>query len=157
MLRAAASAGTAIFEHSQVKRIERVGDRVRLVTRGGALTASRVVIATGYATKEFQPLVGRFRMKYSYVLATEPIGWNQRSDLGLGDVMLWDSERPYHYARWTPDRRLLLGGADIAVRSGRHRAERSAAAAVSCAPISNDSCRRSRRCVSTTRGKGCSR
>lgn len=26
--------------------------------------------------------------------------------------MLWDTERPYHYVRWTPDHRLLLGGAD---------------------------------------------
>ena len=26
--------------------------------------------------------------------------------------MLWDTGRPYHYARWTRDRRLMLGGAD---------------------------------------------
>ena len=26
--------------------------------------------------------------------------------------MLWDAGRPYHYARWTIDHRLLLGGGD---------------------------------------------
>jgi len=26
--------------------------------------------------------------------------------------MLWDTERPYHYARWTHDHRLLFGGHD---------------------------------------------
>jgi hypothetical protein len=40
----------------------------------------------------------------------------------LNDVMLWDTERPYHYARWTADHRLLLGGADRPVVSGRGRA-----------------------------------
>jgi glycine/D-amino acid oxidase-like deaminating enzyme len=35
--------------------------------------------------------------------------------------MIWDTERPYHYARWTPDHRLLLGGGDRRVRSGQRR------------------------------------
>jgi len=26
--------------------------------------------------------------------------------------MLWDTERPYHYARWTHDHRLIFGGRD---------------------------------------------
>ena len=35
-----------------------------------------------------------------------------RAAVGLRDVMLWDTERPYHYARWTHDHRLLFGGHD---------------------------------------------
>ena len=35
--------------------------------------------------------------------------------------MLWDTERPYHYARWTADRRLMLGGADTSHLSGARR------------------------------------
>ena len=42
--------------------------------------------------------------------------------------MIWDTERPYHYARWTPDHRLLLGGADRPVRRGRHRSAQFATA-----------------------------
>jgi glycine/D-amino acid oxidase-like deaminating enzyme len=35
--------------------------------------------------------------------------------------MVWDTERPYHYARWTPEHRLLLGGADRRARPGQRR------------------------------------
>ena len=122
LLRAAARAGAVIFERSPVRRIERVRDRVRVVSRRGTLAAAQVIIATGYATPDFQPLVGRFRLHHTYVLATNPVSKRQRWELGLGDVMLWDTERPYHYARWTANERLLLGGADRPVGSGRGRA-----------------------------------
>jgi glycine/D-amino acid oxidase-like deaminating enzyme len=51
-------------------------------------------------------------MLQTYVVATQRIPARLRRDLGLGDVMLWDTGRPYHYARWTIDNRLLLGGGD---------------------------------------------
>ena len=51
-------------------------------------------------------------MMNTYVIATPPLPSRVRRDMGLGDVMLWDTEQPYHYARWTPDRRLLFGGQD---------------------------------------------
>ena len=57
-------------------------------------------------------------MYRTYVLATEPISAHERRELGLSDVMVWDAERPYHYARWTPEHRLLLGGGDRLVRPG---------------------------------------
>ena len=60
-------------------------------------------------------------MYRTYVLATEAMNAIQRDDLGLSDVMVWDTERPYHYARWTPDHRLLLGGGDRPVRPGPGR------------------------------------
>ena len=83
--------------------------------------ANRVVIATGYATPYFRPLAERFRTYRTYVLATKPLEAAERAELGLSDVMIWDTERPYHYARWTPDQRLLLGGADRRVRPGLRR------------------------------------
>jgi glycine/D-amino acid oxidase-like deaminating enzyme len=116
ILQAAASAGAQLFERSRVRRISTTGDEVRLHTRHGLVTADRVVIATGYATPQFRPLTGRFRMHRTYVLATAPLTAAQRRQLGLGDVLIWDAERPYHYARWTRDHRLLLGGADRPVR-----------------------------------------
>jgi glycine/D-amino acid oxidase-like deaminating enzyme len=122
ILRSAAAAGADVFERSEVRRIESAHNRLRIRTRHGTLHADRVVIATGYATPQFRPLVGRFRMYRTYVLATGPIGSRQRDDVGLSDVMVWDTERPYHYARWTPNHRLLLGGEDRLVRPGqRHR------------------------------------
>jgi glycine/D-amino acid oxidase-like deaminating enzyme len=121
VLQAAASAGTQVFERSAVRRVEIAHPRVRIRTREGTLDADRVVIATGYATAQFRPLAGRFRMYRTYVLSTEPIGSARRDEIGLSDVMLWDTDRPYHYARWTPQHRLLLGGEDRLVQPGRQR------------------------------------
>jgi len=121
LLRSAERSGAAIFEHSPVQRIDSARQGVRVVTPGGTLTARQVVIATGYATPIFQPLIGRFRLYRTYVLATKRITRQQHWELGLDSVMLWELARPYHYARWTPDQRLLLGGEDRPVVAGRGR------------------------------------
>src|SRR5262249_2944159 len=124
----ASAAGARVFERSEVRRIRSGEDGVRLRTRHGTLRADRVVIATGYATPRFRPLAGRFRMYRTYVLATARLDRRQRGDVGLSDVMVWDTERPYHYARWTPDHRLLLGGGDRVVRPGQRRVQQFSAA-----------------------------
>jgi glycine/D-amino acid oxidase-like deaminating enzyme len=121
VLRAASASGAQIFERTPVTRIDSRRDRVRIRTREGTIEARRVVIATGYATAFFRPLAGRFRMYRTYVLGTEPMNASHRAEVGLTDVMVWDTERPYHYARWTPEHRLLLGGADRRIRAGQRR------------------------------------
>ncbi len=118
LARAATSAGARLFERSAVRRIDRGSDRVRLHTAHGSVDARRVVVATGYATTHFRPLAGRFRLYRTYVLATRPLSIADRRELGLGPVMIRDTARPYHYARWTADHRLLLGGADRPLRPG---------------------------------------
>jgi glycine/D-amino acid oxidase-like deaminating enzyme len=128
VLHAAVAAGAQVFERSHVRRIVTDRDRVRIWTRDGMLESERVVIATGYATSQFRPLAGRFRMYRTFVLATNPISTQERRELGLSDVMVWDTERPYHYARWTADHRLLLGGRDRLVRAGAQRRQQFAAA-----------------------------
>ena len=121
LMRAARVAGAAIYERSPVMRIVRAGEGVRVHTRHGRIDAARVIIATGFATRHFRPLAGRFRMYRTYVLATRPLNDRERRDVGLGNVMVWDTDRPYHYARWTSDHRLLLGGADRPIRRGQTR------------------------------------
>jgi glycine/D-amino acid oxidase-like deaminating enzyme len=121
VMRAAHAAGADVFERSPVTRIAQRRGRVRVHTASGTVDASRVIIATGYATARFRPLAGRFRMYRTYVLATPPLRAHQRREVGFGNVMAWDTERPYHYLRWTADRRLLLGGGDRHVRSGQPR------------------------------------
>lgn len=121
LTRAARRAGAAIYEGSPVRRIRQMDTGVRLHTAHGSVDAAKVVIATGYATPHFRPLAGRFAMRHTYVLATRPLTMAERREVGLGAVLLWDTERPYHYARWTQDHRLLLGGADRAVRPGSRR------------------------------------
>lgn len=53
------------------------------------------------------------RNRSSYALISDPLG---EGELGfLQDTLLWETARPYLYARSTADRRLLLGGEDDAV------------------------------------------
>ena len=130
VMREAARAGARVFERSRVRRIEsrRSGDGVRVRTAGGVVEARQVVIATGYATRQFRPLAGRFRLVRTYVAATPPLDARARREVGLADVLLWDTRRQYHYARWTADHRLLLGGADRPIRGGPGPAARLSSA-----------------------------
>lgn len=106
------AAGARVYEHSPVRRVTGSRDGVRIALDRGEVSAKWAVIATGYATADFKPLAGRFRMSNTYVIATPPLSATTRRHMGLGDVMFWDTEDPYHYARWTRDRRLLFGGRD---------------------------------------------
>ena len=60
----------------------------------------------------------------TYVIATPRLSARVRRSVGLGDVMLWDTNRPYHYARWTPDRRLIFGGDDRPAQAEQRAAPR---------------------------------
>jgi glycine/D-amino acid oxidase-like deaminating enzyme len=67
----------------------------------------------------------------TFVVATEQLTARQRRATGFGNLMLWDTERPYHYMRWTPDHRLIFGGKDLRQASGAptpHRARATTSA-----------------------------
>jgi glycine/D-amino acid oxidase-like deaminating enzyme len=112
LLEAASQRGARVFERSRAMRVYRTGAGVTVRTARGRISAASVIIATGYATPAFKPLVGRFLMKHTYVLATRRVSRRERRTIGVGDVLLWDTARPCHYLRWTDDGRLLLGGGD---------------------------------------------
>ena len=111
-LEAARGAGAAIFERSRVESVDASRRDVTLRTAGGIVRADRVIVATGYATPSFERLAARFRMMHTFVVATRPLTRAERRTVGLGPVMMWETGWPYHYARWTPDARLMLGGGD---------------------------------------------
>jgi glycine/D-amino acid oxidase-like deaminating enzyme len=125
LARAAQREGAALFTNSRVRRMHTSSTDVQIELDRGSVRASQVIVATGYATPEFKPLAGRFQMFNTYVIATPRLSPQVRRRLGLGDVMLWDTERPYHYARWTQNHRLVFGGRDRLRTSGRR--ERTAA------------------------------
>jgi glycine/D-amino acid oxidase-like deaminating enzyme len=114
--------GARLYERSAATRV--LSDRrgVHIVTAEGEIRARWAVIATGYATPEFKPLASRFRMSTTYVITTAPLARATRRRMGLGHVILWDTETPYHYARWTPDRRIIFGGRDQLRTTERSRA-----------------------------------
>jgi glycine/D-amino acid oxidase-like deaminating enzyme len=121
LIRAAERAGARIFERSPVHAVRSSARGVLLTTPRGSIRADRVVVATGYATPYFKMLHARFKMFNTYVVATRPLTQPERRRIGPGAVMLWDTGRPYHYARWTPDHRLILGGGDRPAVAQRQR------------------------------------
>ncbi len=122
-LAAAARRGASVFERSHVRSVMASRSGIEVRTAGGTISAARIVVATGYATPEFRGLVGRFRMKDTYVLATRRLPRPRRRR-----VMAWDTDRPYHYVRWSGDGRLLVGGEDTLHRSPKGAGRRMAAA-----------------------------
>jgi glycine/D-amino acid oxidase-like deaminating enzyme len=75
--------------------------------------ARYVVFAAGYETQEYlrQKVV---ELKSTYALVSEPLasfdGWFEQ-------CLLWESARPYLYARTTDDGRVLVGGLDEPFRN----------------------------------------
>jgi glycine/D-amino acid oxidase-like deaminating enzyme len=123
LMRAAVNSGARIFERSEVTRVRRRDSGVRMLTAAGTVDASRVIVATGYATPRFRPLRARFKMHRTYVLVTEPLGPAARRRIGFGRMMFWDTGQPYHYARWTTGHRLLIGGGDRPLETRSQAAE----------------------------------
>ncbi len=122
-LAAAAHLGARIFERSPARSVKMSKRGVDVRTPGGTISAARIVVATGYATPEFRGLAGRFRMKDTYVLATRRLRGRRRRS-----VMAWDTDRPYHYLRYTDDGRLLVGGEDTTHRASKGSRQRLARA-----------------------------
>ena len=65
--------GARLFEHSAVKRVTGGRTCVRLTLDDGEILADWAIVATGFATPEFRPLAGRFRMTNTYVIASPPM------------------------------------------------------------------------------------
>lgn len=123
-LAAARRKGARIFERSPARRVKAIQTGVEVQTPGGTIRAACIVVATGYATAEFRGLVGRFRMRDTYVLTTRKLNAHHR----WRRVMAWDTDRPYHYLRWSEDGRLMLGGEDTAHRRSKGARQRVARA-----------------------------
>ena len=106
--RAAVSLGATIYEQSPVLKVEH-GDKPRVVTAGGSVTADTVVIA-GNAYHHVEPgLRGIMFPVNSFILATSPLSDEQVSILNPGDLAVCDPNFVLQYFRLTADKRLLFG------------------------------------------------
>ncbi|MBA3930912.1 MAG: amino acid oxidase [Xanthomonas sp.] len=105
--------GVRIFERTRVEDVQTTSRSVTLRTDTGInVRAAHLVIAAGYASQHWlKQRVARNRS--SYAVISDPL---PEAQLGfLGDTLLWETARPYLYARSTPDHRVLLGGEDDAI------------------------------------------
>jgi len=111
--------GLEVYDRTAVVKYTSGGSGVELETASGArVRARKAVFATGYETPEFldRSLV---RLVSTFAFATEPVesfdGW------GEDRCLIWETARPYFYARTTTDGRAVAGGADLPFATAHKR------------------------------------
>ncbi|HEY4672474.1 MAG TPA: FAD-dependent oxidoreductase [Gemmatimonadaceae bacterium] len=109
--------GLQVYGRTEVTRIVTEKSHLEVRTDRGKISAEHVVVATGYEAGQFLPK-SVAKLHSTYAIVTEPVrsfdGWKDR-------CLIWESARPYIYARTTPDNRIMIGGADDPFRDPAHR------------------------------------
>lgn len=106
---AAVSLGATIYEQSPVLDIEK-GDRPRVVTQDGSVTADFVVIAGNAYHALERKLRGSMFPVNSFIVATEPLTESVVAEINPQDLAICDPNFVLEYYRLSADRRLLFGG-----------------------------------------------
>ncbi|HEY1122800.1 MAG TPA: FAD-dependent oxidoreductase [Haloferula sp.] len=115
LLAEVAKRGGRIYDRTEVTSFDVSRGGVVLRTdRGPAVHAKRIVIAAGYEAGKFIDLRGCVDLNSSFALVSEPLPPESRWWRG---AMIWESARPYLYAREDADGRILVGGDDVLFRS----------------------------------------
>jgi glycine/D-amino acid oxidase-like deaminating enzyme len=115
LIERATSDGMRAFAKTCVRSVAPDGERFVLATDQARVTARAVVYAAGYEAGPFSSAdIGTLHS--TYALASHPLP----SSPGWPDgCLIWETARPYFYARKTLDGRAIIGGADTA-RSDDH-------------------------------------
>ena len=109
--------GLEIYDRTGVARYQSDRKGVLLETADGwRIRAGKAVFATGCNIPPFFPRKA-IRLSSSFVVATSPLatfdGW------GDDRALVWETARPYVYARTTTDGRAIVGGADLPFKGAR--------------------------------------
>jgi gamma-glutamylputrescine oxidase len=106
----AEAAGVRIFEDTPARRIDRAGERQRIATAGGSITADQVVVCcSGYIDGLVAPLSRATLPIGTYVVLTEPVGERLGEIIGAPHGVS-DDRFANDYYRPLPDTRILWGG-----------------------------------------------
>jgi glycine/D-amino acid oxidase-like deaminating enzyme len=102
--------GLEVYDRTLITKLDSDKDGVELHTGDGCrIHARKVVFATGYETPEYldKKIV---KLTSTFALASAPLtsfdGWGEER------CLMWETARPYFYARTTADGRAIVGGAD---------------------------------------------
>ena len=102
--------GARLFERTEAVAYAADATGVTLTTAHNfRVRARQVVVCTGYETPHW---VGGIRadLRSSFALVTEPL---LAADRWPTDCHIWETARPYVYARVLPNGRVMAGGADL--------------------------------------------
>ncbi len=109
LLARSVSRGLRAFSKTELLRYTAEGNGILLETdTRHTIRAKKILFATGYETPSF--LNVDTKLLSTYAAASQPLGsfegWHDR-------CLIWETARPYFYARTSPDGRALVGGLDI--------------------------------------------
>ncbi|BCH60973.1 oxidoreductase [Agrobacterium vitis] len=103
--------GADIAEQASVISIEKQGDRHRLTTARGRVTAKDVLVATGaYTTPNFSFFRRRIIAVGSFLIATRPLSDTEVASVMPGNRTCVNTMNIGNYWRLSPDNRLIFGG-----------------------------------------------
>lgn len=112
LARAAIAEGAQIFEHTRALSID-YGDRIKIRTTGGTVTANFLAVACNGYLGRLEPRMGATIMPINnFIIATEPLSEDQARTLIRDDVAVADTKFVIDYYRLSADRRLLFGGGE---------------------------------------------
>lgn len=110
----AADRGLRIFERTSLVSVEGTKGDLLCHTTGGTVRAQAIVYAVGYQPEIASCDAIDIKLARTYAIATRPVPslaeWHQR-------WLLWETARPYLYARTTTEGRVIIGGFDEDVRT----------------------------------------
>lgn len=121
LLAAAGRQGLEAYDRTGVSRYQSDRKGVLLETADGwRVRARKAIFATGYNIPPFLPRRS-VSLNSTFAFATSPLttfdGW------GEDRCLIWETARPYLYARTTRDGRAIVGGADQPFK-GSHKVDR---------------------------------
>jgi glycine/D-amino acid oxidase-like deaminating enzyme len=115
LLLSAVRGGMRVFGETRIETVDEgtsSGEEITATTDEAVIRAKHIVWATGYEVGESLPkMPGRLRSTYAAasVPRSEFPGWPE-------GWLLWETARPYFYARRTIDGRIIIGGEDTSFR-----------------------------------------
>lgn len=117
LMDAASDLGLQAFAGTAAVTIAEQDHSVHVQSEHGSVQAKQVVYAIGYDVREFlHESIGNFNS--TYALCSQP---NLRVPGWPDDCLIWETARPYFYARRTSDGRAMIGGADTAFSNDHKR------------------------------------
>ena len=100
--------GTHLFEFVEVTDALTQEDTITIKSSAGDFKAKKVIYTTGYETTPVGKRIGA-EINRSYAIVTKPI---EQFSQWYQQALIWETARPYLYARTTADNRIIIGGLD---------------------------------------------
>jgi glycine/D-amino acid oxidase-like deaminating enzyme len=99
-----------IYENTEVGNINTENNKVECITNNNyKITANKLIFASGYETVKYIKKLPATLYR-TFTIVSSPI--NNIEELG-NNFCACDTSEPYHYIRFTKDKRIIFGGEDI--------------------------------------------